>query len=343
MTIASRHFLLLDFLRIFAVFIIAPYYLNDFSLYKPLEGSSFVFVENLLQGIKHFSFSGFILVFLVFFIMGFKKKNKFLLSVWIKLFFGFLILCLFAGYSFLQWSFHWDTYHFIISSSLIVVIINYFRIPAKTIVIFGIALLCIPFWKFSIFHTHSFWQEALIGVCGQGVSRGTWPLLPWVGLVLFAYGLGALYQVNQKALAQISTKKLSIWIITVIICLSFWGGYSMMPFGAEANCFLHRQSPWVFWVHFMIILFFVRIAFLQKVQDYLAQYRGFVLLEKLSWSTHFGLSFIVFLIINALCGKYFYDLLAKDDLYLLVLSWCSVILTHFVVTSILKAKQNLQV
>lgn len=340
MKFITKHFLLLDFLRIFAVLIIAPYYLDDFSLYRPLEGSSFVGVSSLLQAMKFFSFSGFILVFLVFFLIGFKKKRKTFFPVLVQVFLGFFALSLFAGYNFFQWSFHWDTYHFIILSLLVVFIMNHFSVSFKVLIVLGVVLLWIPFWNFSIFYTNSFVQEALIGVCKEGISRGTWPLLPWIGLVFLAYGLGFYYNINQKILSQIPVKKLLLWIFVVVLCLLFWGGYSHLVFGAQANCFLHRQDPWIFWVHFIVFLFFVRLAFLQKIQCFLARYRFFILLEKLSWSTHFGLSFIIFLLMNALFGQYFYSLLEQDNLYLLLISWSSVILTHFAVRVILFIKKK---
>lgn len=335
-----QRILLLDFLRIFSVLIIAPYYLNDFSLYAPLKGSAFAFVNFILYAIKFFAFSGFVLVFLVFFIMGLKKNTKNLSFTWSYLFLGFCSLSLFAGYSFFQWSFHWDTYHFVALSFVILLIINFFSVSPKKQVIFGALLLCIPFWNFSIFYSNSILQEAIIGVCGSGISRGTWPLLPWLGLVFFANGLGALYRINQKALSQISRHQFIFWIALTTGCLFFWGAYSKMSYGPEANCFIHRQSPWIFWVHFIVFLFFVRLAFLQKVQCFLQNYRCPAVIAKLSWSTHFGFSFIVFLLINALFGEYFYFLLEKDNLYLLLFSWSAVVLTHFIVKISLLLKKN---
>ena len=162
----------------------------------------------------------------------------------------------------------------------------------------GFVLICIPFWKFeSLQQLPLFLRQMIVGDCSLDLSD--WPILPWVGLVFWGYGLGYWTKtLGQQPLHFIKNEKL-FWTLMMIWTPFYWGAYYRMKLGTQFSCEGMRQEPIAFLAHLFPVMFILRISLLEKVQDFLKSIKLFTLLSNLELNKNFGAAyFLHFFIID---------------------------------------------
>ncbi len=331
-------FYCLDVLRFFSILNIIYYHLceiffhNNFLL--PITGN----MINIHRAFLVLNI--FILIAFPPFFYGLKPSSK---DRWKKLIALILLghIVLFFSYSGTLGTFYtsWDIFTFLSVSTFSLYLIKRFK---KLIVLsfcMGFILLWMPIWKW-ILPGPSYLKGILVGSCVEaGHSEYiVFPIFPWIGLIWFCYGLGT--WVGKKALAILSTwqvKEIFIWLFLFIIAFPQWGGYYQKPFEVEIYCLALTRDPIIFWSHFIIILFFIRISLLSRVNTFFSQMKIVHWLCSLSWVRRFGICYIthfvflflyqrLFSVLGLYGNNHFFEF---AELYLLIGVMQALILTEF--------------
>lgn len=293
-------------------FVEAVYYQShDFF---PKDEASFLFVFPLAVA-RSFSISGFVIVCLTTFLMGFSGSFKKLrlshLYVFLILFFGaFVFLPLYWGEG--QWAFEWDIYQYF----LLVLLILYFvdKLDEKLKIFLaglGFLMLWIPFWKLEPHILDWPLVGVLIGQCLQE-ETGTWPIFPWVGLGLMAFVLGN-YAKKFRQNLSVFHKKEFLYLPLLGLGVLTWGTYYSVDIGSGFYCFMNRQHPLLFWGHMIWILWLIRVSMLTKVNSILSKTAFIKNLGQLYLSKNFALFYLVQLMV---VGVYSYIPILKQNSFI---------------------------
>jgi hypothetical protein len=210
----------------------------------------------------------------------------------------------------------WDIYHYLLATVLSLAFLSRFTAFAFFAGIFGFFLSLLPLWQWldpAIFSPPL--AHALIGVC-DGSGRGGWPLLPWIGLpwLFLAYGKWL------KRHAELKKWELFAWIPFLLLGVFTWGAYFSVSIGPGFYCFMFRQSPYLFWGHFLWIVFALRLSVLPATQKHLGQFSLLRWLSELRINRNFGLAYLAQLILLWLAREWLLPLLGpKSSFFLLAL------------------------
>ncbi|WP_374075805.1 hypothetical protein [Bdellovibrio bacteriovorus] len=264
----------------------------------PFKGTLFGY---LVEGTKPFSFSGFSIVVLSFFLFG--RQN--LSSEKTRRLYGLIglgaLFLLFTGlgnlFSGVFWE--WDVYEFLIVTVASVLVLQRHPSFLKIFGIVGLLLTWIPFFPLAENENIPLVvRSILFGVCDEE-GRGGWALLPWIGLTWFCFYLGVLSKsesLRAKLQKGFLKKELFFWGPVLAGSLFYWGAFYAVPLDHNFYCFVFRQTPVVFWSHLIWIFFFMRLSLLEGVNEKLHGF-GFVRwLSGLKLSTHFGLCYLMHLL-----------------------------------------------
>ncbi len=216
------------------------------------------------------SFSGFTVIFLSFFLFGFKaelKQNWF--RLWL-LMLAFFALWRLGGDDF---PYIWDIYpYLLVVVALSALLRNW---PGWLLAILGGILTSIPFWHFEPRLQLVDWLSGpIFGNCHLNDLDGDeWPLLPWIGYPIFAFGMGRLARKYENKLKSMSFGEIVFWSAALGISLNQIGEYYATPLGYRFGCFIFRRPPLTFWSHQIWIIFLVRLGYTRVVNTWLTRNR----------------------------------------------------------------------
>lgn len=285
---------------------------SDLSLYGPLE----------FYG-RSFSYSGFTIIALSFFLIGRSTLRNFLPLI------GFLALGVFTLAAFQHdppfqgFYWEWDIYWYLLAAVCLIQILS--RMPRLSIALIPVWLsfTLFPVWNWLHFN-HRFLQEILIGRCPpEGI--GSWPLLPWIAWPLLFYSLGLWFRESdafKKALSSWQRREILIWAPLLLLSLPQWGAFYETPIGPGFYCHTLRQPPVIFWSHFIWVLFFMRLSLVRGVNKRLSESSLFRFISGLMWSRAFGLCYLLHLVLlgfGILARPVFLEVPFSFDLYWLSL------------------------
>lgn len=285
-TIASHHFTLALF-EVPAVF--SPFY-NSSTVWKWIE------VEARLL-----SFSGQTILFLTSVLISYTAKNHEKALRLIPIMLALWVLSCYFDATPDSYFFAWDIFPLIaLGLAGCYLITRVFPTRPWVLPLSGLILLSIPFWQFPSLQALDLYpRHILIGDCEEELSD--WPVLPWVGLVFFGYGIGSMVKPHSTRLARFIKGEHYFWIPLLLWTPLFWGTYYHMRIGTDFSCDSMRREPIAFLAHLFGILFVVRLCFLSAVNDYLKQNRFAQFLSRLEINVNFGIAYFYhFLLISAL-------------------------------------------
>ncbi len=278
----SARFLGWDIIRLVSFIPIVMYHLLEAvwgdhrDLFQPVMSTDPLFWNFIYEFMRVLSFSGFSIFLLTFFLMGFSAERRKVNGPLIALLaLGWIIFCwAYEGFSHLF--IFWDVYPLIAVSLLFIqLVLRFTKIKEIYFGLFGFILTLVPFWEFSFFSTLSLrTQMVLVGNCEAGLSG--WPVLPWMGLAIFAYSGGRwikpyIKNTGDEAGLPFTKPERFIWPIVLLISVFFWGAYYQVNLDMlnVFDCLTYRQSPLEFWAHLIWIVFFIRLSLVPAVQRYL--------------------------------------------------------------------------
>lgn len=249
---------------------------------------------------RFFSFSGFIVVFLSSFLIGFKsgeyKKHSwlpfFLLGAW-------FIFCFLTYLKEGDSNIDWDIYPLllvgIVSGRLL---LKQTRFSQNAFLVFSLFLLLFPVWEFqNSFNLPPYLGRTLFGQCPEDYSD--WPIFPWVGLMWLGMIGGSRMREGMQKGWDFGFRKWE-YPLGIFLFAYFWqfkGAYFSVKLGDAWACFTFRQSPLIFWAHMLFWMALIRISFEPRVQNALKQNRYVLALSNLRISRYFFLSYILHYII----------------------------------------------
>lgn len=280
------------------------------------------FWDYVFNGMHVLAFSGLSILFLTIFLMGLIHRREHI--NWPIIFllpFGWVLFC-WAYFDFQSIFLFWDIYPLIAFGLLLIQLtFRYTKVRAVHAALFGFVFASLPYWEFLDL---SSWGQAaemvLVGNCHSNLA--SWPIFPWLGFMIMAYGCGQwarerCYLLPDGGTAResaegtaptfiglpMSRKEKIVWAIGLVASIAFWGPYFRVQF-EEFDCTIFRQPPWVLWAHMGWILFGIRISLIKSVQDKLKARAAWV--SELMSSRNFGFvyfySFLLGFLINALIG-----------------------------------------
>ncbi len=294
----SDRLVLVDLIRLISFLSIAFFHTYSAVHYKEMDqelwrGKILSFAQIIP---RLFSFSGFTIVAIFSFLRGWGPRRKSLAPKFLILVFGIAILFLTYSNIFANELFwEWDIYHY-----LIVVMISLYWLEKfpKFILGAGVAgflLTWIPFWKVSGQSQFPIlFQHAVFGICDSS-GRGGWPLLPWIGLPLALFTLG--HQTKKANNLSFFPFEIFVWTIFLFFSAFHLGAYYHVTVGPNFYCYTMRQEPWIFWCHFLWIVFFLRWSPHPKVVSALRGNRILESISNLMLSRHFALAYLLQLIL----------------------------------------------
>ncbi|PIS11047.1 MAG: hypothetical protein COT73_05910, partial [Bdellovibrio sp. CG10_big_fil_rev_8_21_14_0_10_47_8] len=223
------------------------------------------------KAVKYFAwtlgFSGFAILFLSFFLMGYRGLKKPIKFVGF-LVLGWILFSLVTHYPGDMYYLNWDIYPLLIVGFLSIYLLqktNYRIIIGAGL--FGFFLTWIPFWNIWTHFSHHFLKEIFVGDCQ--IEQGSFPLLPWIGLIWSGYGLGAWAQ--RSVWSRRRSWELYVWPVLLGITTPLLGTYTSIQAGSTYDCLSFRQPPSILWSHLIWIVFFIRLSFFEQVQSFLSK------------------------------------------------------------------------
>lgn len=327
----------LDIIRLIATINIINYHVYETLFYEdrlPFE-AGFVSMIN-----RSFSTSIFIIITLLSFLYGFTPPSK---KRWQKLLIllplGCLVLLITQGDKpFKDLYTDWDIFGFLIVSILSLYFLKKLKLimPAAFI---GFILLCIPIWEWFP-PEGSYLKNVFIGNCIKDTPGNAFPIFPWIGLIWFCYGFGV-WTKNKglNSLSKWKNKEIIIWPLLFIIASPQWGAYYNTPIGPGFFCFMLRQDPIVFWSHFIVILFLIRLALISNINTYLSQWRAYNWLHSLAWIRFFGVCYVTHFIFISLYQQLTPSVVSET--YILICTIQAFVLTEISIRMIVYLRKKL--
>jgi uncharacterized protein YqgC (DUF456 family) len=234
------------------------------------------------------SFSGFTVVFLFYFLLGFKGKNlNALKSKGILFLSGLVFLSAICAIAFdSDFFLEWDIYHFLIASFFIFIFLKNKLKGSSYQICFWLLLACTPFWAFEY---RGFGSDVLFGDCVEGT--GMWPLMPGLFFLFFAYTLGAFAKEKREALGfKWSLAIVGLSLVGLAVVSSQY--FRLTPLGSDFGCYVHRPPVWV-WI--TTVLSFGGLflgACNAKINDLALIKRLSEPLSRYEWNKNFGLCYL---------------------------------------------------
>lgn len=258
---------------------------------------------------RFLSFSGHSILFLSCFLIGYAEIKA--LKTWRVILFvaaGWILFCSFeTGENPVFWT--WDIYPLIVFGLASGTLLK--QVSKKAVYalgFLGLIMTWIPFWEFAAFNSLSLqWRHWLVGDCS--VDLADWPILPWAGFIWAPYALGVwirdrVAKGRTNPLSKFTKLEAAFWIVAGVIALPNLGAFYRIILGPSFACYSFRQPPYVFWSHFIFVLFFLRLTVVDKVQSALIQVSTLRVLSTLKVSTSFGLFYLVHYTLIELCRAF---------------------------------------
>jgi len=193
--------------------------------------------------------------------------------------------------------------------------------------VLGFLLMSVPFWRFQVLQQLPLYpRHILIGDCPNDLSD--WPILPWVGLVLWGYGIGCLIKEYPTKLAQFSKKELYAWTLLLAWTPMYWGTYYKMLLGSHYSCESMRQEPVAFLAHLFGIMFILRLCFLQIVNNFFKRFSLARFISGLEININFGMAYFYHFILISMLIYIFNPTLAASPWFSAFISFLLLPLTE---------------
>lgn len=255
------------------------------------------YIENYLEPYSRFmAFSGYTIVMVSYFLIGLKGLSKAkLYQLLIVSLFGALFVFLNFATSGLE-ALEWDIYPFVAASSLVIAALTKRPLLLYALSFVGGVLMLLPphTWDFPNLQTQ-FYYNALFGdYVSEG--KGSWPLIPWLGLPLAAYSCGHILRQSQKVrrlLERIKPLELLLWSFILICCSPYWGHFFEIPVGPGFYKFAHTMGRVPLFAHLIPVIFCIRIGFLKSMNEAVARNRYLNWVSRLYLNRRFFLYYLI--------------------------------------------------
>lgn len=272
------------------LFAIQTLHVWEFIFYKDdfvLPGS--IGYEYLQYYARFFSLGGQVLVAVIYLLFGLTEKSpKSLLKISAFALFGQLALTL----VFMEDGgarFEWDIYIFIAVTNILLLLLPRGNVP---LILVSFLILLVPPSVYENLAPAGEFFNILIGRTST-YTTGAWAILPWFFHAVLFFNIGILINQKKLQLEEWHRNETFLWPIAFFFCLPFLGHYFMTPIGPRYYEFNFHESSWYYWTNFLPFVFWIRMAFLDRVKKKMEGKRFFRWLSSLQWSRNLGLCYIL--------------------------------------------------
>jgi hypothetical protein len=287
--IKTQRYYLIDIVKFLTLIAIMVLHTNEFIFYEdhfPLGWNAPFYQSVLMIEARPFSLGGQILVGLVFFLFGlFPKPRRIYLFIVCFALVGQMLLAAIFGII------EWDIYSYIAACCLTLAVVNEKYFKPWPLLVFSFLLLCIPTSFFQQFFPDSIFWDAVTGRLTR-INSGSWPPLPWYFLFILTFGLGV-HGRNTNKLRTLHPWEYYFWPLFFFMGIPFIGDQYDVFIGRRFYQFVFNLDPRSFWFNYGIFIFFIRVAFLDRVQEFFHRHPSCQFLSQLSWTKHVGLIYVL--------------------------------------------------
>ncbi len=320
----------LDLLKLMVLFAIQTFHSWEFIFFEDKN----IMTANYLHQIgvvisRPFSLGGQILVAIVYFLFGLTAKSpRRLLRLSLFALLGQIALTFaFFDKSFFS-SLEWDIYSFIILTNVLLALIPFKKRSHLLWIILSLIILLIPphFWQ-QLFPEGLFFD--ILSGRKTNHHSASWAPLPWFFLALLFFSLGDRLRKNEALLKSWNRREAYTWGILLLGCAPFMEFYFMTPLGPHFYEFNFTQNPWIFWPAFLPFVFWMRVSFLDVVQEKAKRMPLLLWISELQWCRNVGLTYLIAILYLGIGAEYSQQIqdtpYAFDLFYVLLMPICEVV------------------
>ncbi|MES2964089.1 MAG: hypothetical protein V4760_09385 [Bdellovibrionota bacterium] len=246
---------------------------------------------------KSISISGHTVLFLSAFLIAMSETRVWkTMKVVLLAAFGWLLFCLFEwGQNEVFWV--WDIYPLLALGFASAVAARMISVRLVYLLgVLGFVMTWIPFWEWSSFGNLPLqFRHWVVGDCA--VDLADWPILPWIGIIWMPYAIGTYERRRHESGARGTFEtwrkwELFAWPVLLALAIPSLGAYNKVEVGPMFACFTFRQNPFVFWSHFVFVVFALRLSLLMRVQEILERFTVVRWIGSLRLSQAFGVAYM---------------------------------------------------
>ncbi|WP_413292034.1 hypothetical protein ACLSU7_11495 [Bdellovibrio sp. HCB185ZH] len=277
-----------DILRIATVMAILYFHVWQYTFFQdvislPPEISNY---HNLTGWVGDvFKYGGLFIVALSFFLIGLKARSQHKMRFFV----------LIAGLIGLQVStadnpmdpttWDWDVYSYLVLSYILVLALPRKAILRWPFVAASIALLCIPYEQYA----------PLLNI-PEAIQFSGWNLMPWLALPVLFHSAGVLWSQKTPGFFQAMHKwEWPVWVALIALLFVITPDYGPFPAGPGFEGYVFKQKPLMFWKHFIVFAFLMRLSLDPVINSALARIKGMSQFSNLAWNKHLGVSYFMHL------------------------------------------------
>ncbi|MGZ3690160.1 MAG: hypothetical protein ACXVAX_01575 [Pseudobdellovibrio sp.] len=288
------------------------------------------------QYARTFVYGGHIILTLTFALMGFRQdSNPKLKKILIGSALGAVLMSI-ADYPENNSFFIWDIYPLIfVGTSVLLIARRHFSFLA----VLGFLLLQFKFWNFLEWTGSSVeLKAAVVGDCLN--DYGNWPLLPWVGLIWFSFGLGKWAYRFREKLQVLHSSEWILWVLIICFGVYNFNSYRYAPSNVKWACYVFRREPYEFLSQLFLYILLFRIALLNRVQKTFEKFFLSKWIEGLYFTRSFGLFYMTHYLLMSGTFFFFKDYFAEKELVSFAVFIFQLILAEILMRSVSTLLKN---
>ncbi|MEK2689515.1 hypothetical protein [Bdellovibrio sp. GT3] len=277
-----------DLLRIATMMAILYFHVWQFTFYQdvislPPEISNY---HNLTGWVGDtFKYGGLFIVALSFFLIGLKVRAKQSMRFFV-LIFGLITLSVSNAPAPMDPStWDWDVYSYLIFALLLVLALPRNLILRTALSMASILILSIPFE----------WYEGMLQI-KDAVQFSGWNLMPWLAVPVLFHSLAVIWSQKFKDnVKAVKNWEWAVWISAIVLLFVITPDYGPFPAGPGFEAYVFKQKPLMFWKHFVVFLFLMRVSLDPRINSALGNIKGMSWFSNLAWNKHFGVAYFMHL------------------------------------------------
>jgi hypothetical protein len=179
----------------------------------------------------------------------------------------------------------WDVYSYLLLSYIAVLVLPKKSFVRWPLAVASAAVLCIPYEQYAAFLK-----------IPDAVQFSGWNLMPWLGLPILFHSAGVLWsQKNPDFFKAMRKWEWPVWITLIALICAITPDYGPFPAGPGFEAYVFKIKPLMFWKHFLVFSFLMRLSLDPMINATLAKMKGMNWLSNLAWNKHLGVAYFMHL------------------------------------------------
>lgn len=275
-----------DLLRIATVMAILYFHVWQFSFFEdvitlPAEISSY---HNLTDWVGPvFKYGGLFIVALSFFLIGFKAKSHHISRFFILIIGIIGLQILSAEDPGDPSSWNWDVYSYLVFSYIVVMLTTKNLFARAGLIGLSVITLSIPYEVYAAFLR-----------IPEAVQFTGWNILPWLAVPVLYHSLGIIWREKvPEIFLKMPWWEAISWATLIGILFAVSPDAGVFPAGPGFEALVFKQKPLLFWFHFSVFTFLMRLSVEPRLNTVLAKLRPVEWISSLRWNQRLGFCYLL--------------------------------------------------